>query len=290
MSVRFGRSVELILASELGPEAIQIGKRFFNSYTKRTTINGLRVRFQVEKTLGKDSNAATILVSNLSADTRAAFQTKPAHITLSAGYKGDNKIIYRGDIKDVESYREGTDWVTSITCGTGAHAIKGAHTSFSFGAGTTVKERLTRLAKDMGLSLPTNVKEGKSFIEQVSSGEVMHGPSMNIMKRVVGPGYSVSIQDDKLVVLEEDGVRFAAGTRIAQDTGMIGIPTIGPPRHEKGKPILTVKTLLNGDLQAGGFAQLRTDTVNGDYKCERVTHSGDTHGQEWYSSVEGPAL
>ena len=71
---------------------------------------------------------------------------------------------------------------------------------------------------------------------------------------------------------------------------MIGTPALGTPEEGTGKPVLTAKTLLNGDLQAGGYAQLRTDTVNGDYKVFRSTHMGDTHGQEWYTTVEGKSV
>ena len=289
MSILFGRTARLVLASQLDPKKVKVGKHFFNAYTKRTIIENLRIRFTVEKTLGKDPNSATILVTNLAEKTRAEFETKPTHITLSAGFDFKNKLLYKGDVKNAESFREGPDWITQITCGTGQHALSGARTSFSFGKGTSPATMVDKVLKGMGLKMPTNFEEGKEFINTLS-GKTISGPSVANVQKLVGPSYQFSIQDDVAVILKENGVRFAAGTRVSQDTGMIGIPTLSPPKHKGGKPVVLCKTFINGDIQAGGFITLDTLTVNGDFKNAKVTHTGDTHGQEWYTSVEGPKV
>lgn len=290
MAVRFGRTVILVLASQVSPAKKSNAGRFFRAYTRQTVIENLRIRFTVEKTLGKDSNSATIYITNLASKTRSEFQTKPAHITLNAGYAGENKMLYRGDIRSARSYRKGTEWETEVVCGTGEYAALHARVSASFGPGTTRMDMIKAVVDTFGLKMPSNVKGDASFLQQVASGKVLRGSSLEMLQKIAAPSHAISIQDDTLVIIKKNGVRFVTGIRIAQDTGMIGTPELGTPEQKGGKPVLTVKTLLNPDLQAGGYAQLRTDTLNGDYKIFRAVHTGDTHGQEWYTTIEGKSL
>lgn len=289
MTVRFIRYAEVVIASEIDPTKKDSETRFFNAFTKQTQIKDLWIRFHVEKTLSKDPNSATIRIANLAEKTRVMFEASTLHLTLNAGYVGDVKTLYKGDIVSTRTYREGANLITEITCGTGANA-RHAHSSFSVGNGTTKGNVVEKLLGGMGLKVPTTFAESKTAVQQIVSGKAFHGPTLGQVQGAVAPDYRVSIQDDKVVILEENGTRFASGTRIEQSTGMIGIPILSSPSKKGGKPTLEVKTLLNGELQAGGFVQLRTDTVNGDYGIGRIVHSGDTFGQEWYSSVEGQHL
>jgi hypothetical protein len=98
-----------------------------------------------------------------------------------------------------------------------------------------------------------------------------------------------SIQDGKLQILAPDATRRSnEALIISQDAGMIGSPEYGAP-SEKGKPpTLTVRTLLYPQITPGDKIQLitRTRTINGFFRVERVTHTGDTHGGDWQTSIE----
>lgn len=292
MTRSFQRKVQVTISS--GVSSGFKSDKVFNVFARQAVIENLRVSFEVVKSLSREPNTATVMIYNLAEGTRREFADKHAHLVLAAGYEGSPLAeLYRGDITDAKSYRNGPDWVTEISCGTGAKATRNARSSISLRKGGSNKDFITGLLKDAGLKMPANVDEFKSFFTGKSSenGKSVHGPTLeNLHKSLRKGGINMSIQDDTVIMIKEGGVRYGQAAVISEKTGMVGSPELGSPEKKKKKPVLSAKTLLRPDLKAGALLKVESRSINGSYKMLKVSHTGDTHGNPWYSDVEAVAI
>ena len=264
---------------------------FFGVGANALVVTDLRVTFQIEKNLGSDPNSATITIYNLTADTRARIEEKPLHVRIDAGYEDQLERLFVGDIRWSSSRREPPDWVTELQIGDGDRAFRYARVSRSYKSGVNQKTILAELSGNMGLKLPTNISEAKDLNDQYSSGVVLTGPTRNQMTKVLAKsGYSWSVQDGKLQALKATDKRTDQAFIVSQDTGMIGTPEFGAPEKKGKSPRLTVRMLLHPGLTPGGTIQMEAEVVKGLFRIERVSHMGDTHGQDWFSEVEAKPL
>lgn len=291
MSQRFNRAVKVSIASRLDNASRGKDERFFNKFTQLTTIEQLRVSFEITKTLKQDPNVAKIKIYNLSEKTRSEFQTLPAHLTLEAGHGSELKALYKGDITSGISKPEPPEWVTDILAGTGANAVRHARIGRSFKAGISVADMVKAGAKAMGLKRPQNITDAKTLLGTIKNGVTMSGPAMRELQKTLAPkGYNVSIQDDQLVALRDGDTRQVTAIVVSQATGMIGSPELGTPEAKGKAPILKVRMMIAPDLTPGGVIELEAARISGSFKVLQVKHTGDTHTNPWYSDIEAIAL
>jgi len=71
-----------------------------------------------------------------------------------AGFAGGGSLplLFGGDLREVQSYREGPDWVTTLSSGDGDVAKK-KRVNKSFGPGTPLKFAIEQVASELGLGL-----------------------------------------------------------------------------------------------------------------------------------------
>ena len=262
---------------------------FFGVGRNAIVIEDLRVRFSIEKSLGSDPNAAEIIIDNLAQPTRAKLQTLPLQVRLEVGYVDNIKIIYIGDLIWSESRREGTAWTTTLQLGTSARANRHARVNRSFGAGTTLRQVVREVVFAMGQNLPPETRD-PAFDKQYVSGFALHGRASRCLTQLLEPiNRTYSIQDNRLQILEKGKARNSKAYVISQDNGMIGIPEFGTPAR-KQKPVLHARSLLYPELYAGGRVQMDSQLIRGTFRINKVTHSGDTHGKTWETTIEGRPL
>jgi hypothetical protein len=70
------------------------------------------------------------------------------------------------------------------------------------------------------------------------------------------------------------------------NSGLIGSPQYATP-DTKGQPSkLKVKSLLQYQFRCGGVVAIKTDTIDGQFRIEKLKFQGDTAGQDWYADLE----
>lgn len=292
MARLFGRVAALTIARPLGA-ATSDPAGFFNQESNALVIERQRVRFVVEKSLGSTPNKAVIEVFNLAEITRAEVARTPLHVRLDAGYEDDPRRVFVGDLREGSglSRLEVVDWNTKLECADGIRAHRHARHARSYPAGASVREVLGDVAKSMGLKIPRNVEDAKELLDQFVTGTVASGPSAREMDRLLRPrGLGWSVQDGRLQILREGDVRADEAVVIAQDTGMVGSPEWAAPKKKGGKPAIAFRTLLDPRIAPGGRVRLISRAASGDFKVEKVKHTGDTHGPEWFTDVEAKVL
>ncbi len=278
MSRKFRREVAVTIAR---PTA------YFQS-TALATIRDLRVVFTVERGIGKEPNKCDVEIYNLAETSRAELQTKPIGLRLDVGYDGRLDRLFEGDLRFCSHQRERTEWVTRAQVGDGDRAFRYARVTRAYRAGVSARDVVRDIAASMGLSLPAQASAYEELSRQFASGEALFGPAQAELSRVLAAsGLTWSIQDGALQILRDVDTTKGTAVLISQDNGMIDAPDLGAPVKKNGPPVLTVKTLLNTDVKPGGKISVESRSVRGLYKVRKVLHQGDTHGQDFTTTIEG---
>lgn len=251
-------------------------------------ISELDVAFEIVKSLSPQTpNSAEIRVWNLNADHRKRLQElEKVFVSLEAGYVDGTSLLFRGDLRDVLSTRDGADWITTITSDSGRRARK-RRILKSFAPGATVQEVLTAAAKAMGVRLGnTAAKTVGAKIQGTQSSSFFNGYALagaierELDRLARSCGLEWSIQDDELQFLEQGKPLQELGIELTPDTGLIDSPEPG------NKGITEARCLMIPDLFPGRRIQITSEHVTGIYRAETTKHVGDTAGRDWYVDLE----
>ena len=293
MSVQqFGRKVSLIIGFDSG-EALDLSE--------------LRIVFRVQRGDLQTPNSARIRVYNVSANTARRAQSKEfTRVVLQAGYEGNYGIIFDGQIKQVRRGRESqTDTFIDITAADGDSAYNFAVVNTTLAAGSTPADHVAAVCTAMGQygvqqgdlpELPSN---------PLPRGKVMFGMARDFMRWTARTTQTVwSIQDGKVVMVPETAYMPGEIPVITSATGMVGLP-------QQTANGLEVKMLLNPSVKIGRLIWLDNASIqqyeyslnvgqqaeneriemqaklqdDGFYYVMLAEVSGDTRGEEWYTSV-----
>jgi hypothetical protein len=252
-----------------------------------SVITGLRVVFEIEKSLKPEPQKAVVAVYNLSDESRGKFVGKGLRVVLEAGYPDSLAVIYAGHTRDALSARENVDWVTKFECGTNERELAFARVSESFKPGASVfglvKKCVQAVAKDGG-----NLNSLEHVItDTFSSGYSAHGNAAQELTNLLEPrGYSWSVQDGRMQILRADEATADEPVLLSPDTGLVGSPELGAPIIKGGPSVLKVKSLLQAKLAPGKRFLLNSHSRSGVFRILKLAHKGDTHGGDWYTEME----
>lgn len=241
-------------------------------------LTGLRFRFTITKTSASTANEAKIEVFNVNPEHAARFIKAGTDILLMAGYQGNEQMIFTGQVRRGTRRVEGTDRILLIESGDGDKAIEKATVNKTLEKGCTNDDVAKECQAAMGVPTGhTDTLDDKPH----DRGKTVSGKASKVMdKVVVKHDAQWSIQDGQLVMLKGNNTRPNAVWLISDQTGMLG----SPEETEEG---LKVSTLLNPAYLIGGIAKIESAYINGGIRIEKIEHSGDTHGSEWCSKLEG---
>lgn len=279
--------------SEPSPNAIVIGGE---------NGTGLRVAFDVEKTLSSEPNKSAVIVSNLNEGSRRACADLPLCAILEGGYDGERHRLLRGDVTWADTSKDGGTWNTTLLVADGGRALQHARTSTAYRNATSVVDMVMQVAADMMLAgqggdyatMTSAEREAErrrllndaAKLVATKKGAVLDGRSRDVMDRLLRPyGYRWSVQDRQLVVLG-DGTRAGRVWPVDKAHGMKCEPERAAPDKDK-KQKVTIQCALYPQLEPGVRVRLTSRKLSGDFRVERVRHSGDTESAEsWTTEIE----
>lgn len=253
-------------------------------------LDGLRVQFRVDRTARPEPNTIDVSISNLSKATRDRIQATAVPVIVEAGYGDKTEVLGRGDCRTVLHRHDGTEWVTRVQAGDGERAYKGSRVHESFAPGSSQRDLIKKAMESMKLEMRDallKVLRGdwKGGQETFWHGATASGKSASLLTDALSSGgYSWSIQDGKIEILAANETTGEQAILLGSSAGLIGTPEAG----EDGT--IKARALLNGGLRPGRRIVVSSSHVDGTYRVERVTHLGDSRGQEWYSEVEGKLI
>lgn len=255
-------------------------------------IEGLFIRFEINKEADSKPNEGTIRIYNLNESTETQIRQRGVRVRLLAGYDGDFALVFDGDIRKVEKERHGVDRISVITIGGNVFRLTNAEFIRSYEGAVSLKTIVSDALPSFNLAqgavdmLPDNV-----FLHDFA----WSGRTYDLLDRVLRPqgiqwyetdgeiNFSVNgaTQDDLIYVINAD-------------TGMIGSPTIA----DNG---LRVQTLLNPRLRITGRVRIeslviddaaaqndvsaRAGEYQGIYKITKILHTGDNRAGHYFSEA-----
>lgn len=249
---------------------------------------GLRIQFDIALTDQKEPNCSKVIITNLSGTRRSSLQQKGVKILVEAGYLGTGRTrIFRGDVRSTDHIRSGPDWDTTMQIGDGERAFRYGRVAESFAPGTPASQVLRYMANASGLQIG-NIDDAAAATTQVfDQGYVVHGAwqkSMDRLCKSLDLGWS--IQAETLQVLSPNGSLQAQIPLISPSTGLIGSPQMGTPEKKSGTQLLKFKALLQ-PTRPSARVHLKSERYDADVIVKKCRFVGDTHGDEWYTEIEG---
>lgn len=262
-------------------------------------VSDLRMIFKVEKNVESEPNTLDLAIYNLAAPRRALVQQKHLKVRLLAGYEGASgpAELFSGGARQVYSKREGPDWVTRILCGDGEDEYRNTFFSGSFRAGTRLSDAAKNIAETLrraGLGLGNLPAQVGGYVGPVSTfekGVSVHGRAYVELQKVLKTmGFQMSVQDGQLQVLRETEAAPSTAVVLGPDSGLIGSPEHGTPEEKGGPSLVKARSLVQPRFRAGGPVILEAASFKGQYRVQKLRHTGDTAGGEWYSDIEARPL
>lgn len=276
----------------------------------------LRIQFEIEKTVKRTLNHATIKIFNLHPDNANRIKGEFDEVLVKVGYAGDPLVAFAGNVRHSYRYREGVDWITEIDAADGDFDLRNTIVNTTLAAGSSTSDAVSHIVGKMARTKLGHVvlKERKRIRGRVISGSVDKAFDLIAAESDV----QWSIQDGELVMVPVTSTLPTEAIVLSSDTGLLDAPEL----DDKG---ISATSLLNPRIRPNGKVQLDNNSFrlkvlidhkfsatakpkvqhttkpkkvkklerldpDGIYKVLKVVHKGDTRGDEWKSEVLCVAL
>jgi len=256
-----------------------------------TLIKDLRISFKVIKTEKESTNSASIMIHNMDRNTANKVAVAKNKVILRAGYSDEGIAnLFFGDITSVTISKDGTDRILEIKAHDGQYAIQNKNITVSYSAGTTKQKIFNDLVLAFGIPL---ANQSVVVSGQYSNGWAFAGKVKDALSELLeSVNKNWSIQNEQLVVSGSNDVIQRTGLLISPDTGLIDMPESLSDQDEKQTENIDVpkrfriKCLLFPQLFPNIELKLQSSTVNGTYKVESVSFTGDNYEGDFMSDVQ----
>lgn len=283
MARQFNRAYELTIISSTGESRI---------------IKTLKVNFEITKSILSFPNLARISIYNANSETLSLLNKKFTKVILNAGYAGDLRLLFKGEIRNVFKSKVGTDRVATIYAADGEQAWQNATFNKTFSENISIKsavEEVLKTFKDITIGSIAGVPE----VADKLRGQSLSGSSKDILDNFADEyGFTWSIQDEEIIITPiEEPLQGDEAVLVNAATGMIGSPTI----TEIGADVTTLLNprmlpnrafkieSINADVQLGNlfFRSIPRTDAEGTYKIQEVVFRGDSREGDWICTSKG---
>jgi len=242
------------------------------------------VKIKVDRKKMASTNKANITIYNLGKATRNKLYKDRYdminywQIKIEAGY-GDNDRsdfsnmlnlpeIFRGNIYECNSQKDGNNWITSIDAFDGMYGIQNGFVSQTFNAGTTNKNIVQSLIGTMSKLTPGSL--GSPTDGSITKGQVIFGQSKKELNTQTNGQWF--IDNEKVHVLGDDEV---IGDQIIKLDSSLLRKT--PKRSET---FLDVDCLFFPEANIGQIIAFESEEeiYNGQYACWGLSHDFNYSG------------
>lgn len=264
-------------------------------------IKDLRINFEITKSIISFPNLCKLVIYNPNRDTLSSLQKKFTKITLNAGYEGNIRLLFKGEIRNVFQSKIGVDRLITIYAGDGERDWQNATFNKTFSETVAVNIAIEEVIKSFK-EVTRGTIEGLPQTADKLLGQTLSGSSKDILDQFADEyGFDWSIQDGELIITPIDSpLEGDEAVLINAVTGMLGSPTV----TEIGADVTTLLNpnllpnrafkieSINADVQLGNlfFRNVKRTSAEGTYKIQEVMFKGDSREGDWSSSVKGKIL
>lgn len=269
--------------------------------------NTLKIAFTIDKDTTKESNKGKLEIYNLSATTRKSIEQPDGEVEIYAGYEkaGGAVLCFKGTVVYGYTTEDTTDSITHLELADGVVALRDSYCSLSYGVNVAAKVIIQRCANEMGVPLVYGKDVGD--LEAYQNGFSFIGKAKDALTEVCNArGLSWSIQNNILQVIKAGGTSTNRGLVFSAYSGLIGSPErVIQAEYESDKTTAKRKakekaqkneirkkrgwrihTLLAPTVCPADLVKIESKLVNGWFRVEKVSHSGEYNGNQWESALE----
>jgi hypothetical protein len=247
-------------------------------------FDGLRVSFEVTKTLGGEPNKSTMSIYGLDTQTYQMLLAKERELVvqLFAGHEIPGLIFQGNPVKAGLAYKiEPPERVLTVEAKDGYRSYQRGRMKKSFAGEVTMTQVLEEAAASLGIPLDTVDIPGDIRFTQ---GVHLRGPAHRVLDRLAqSTGSDWSIQNGKLQFLPKSKVRRDSGPLYATELNNI---ISHPTKKEKG---IELTVILDPSIAPGDRFEVRDDDYplfNGVYKASAIRHTGDNWDTAFFTEIE----
>lgn len=264
-------------------------------------IRDLRIRFEITKSVLSFPNLAKLIIFNPSKTTIDALEGKFTKIILNAGYEGNIRLLFKGDVRNAFQGKTSTDRTVTVFAGDGQRDWQNASFNKTFKENVSISSAIDEVLKTFKDSV-IGALEGIPTIADKLRGQTLSGSSKDILDNFADEyGFTWSIQDGEIVTTPiEEPLQGTEAVLVTSATGMIGSPIV----TEIGADVTTLLNprlfpnsafkieSVNADIQLGNlfFREIPRTSAEGTYKIQEVSFKGDSREGDWLSSVKGRTI
>lgn len=284
----------------------QVARQYKRSYDltiiptddEARVIKDLRINFEITKSILSFPNLCRLNIYNPNEDTLAVLQKKFTKIVLNAGYEGDVRLLFKGEVRNVFQNRAGVDSLITVYAGDGERDWQNATFNKTFTENVTISSAIEEVLKTFE-DVTVGVVNGLPQVADKLRGQTLSGSSKDILDQFADEyGFDWSIQDGEVIITPvESPLEGDEAVLVNAATGMLGSPTV----TEIGADVSTLLNprllpnkafkieSVNADIQLGNlfFRNIKRTTAEGTYKIQEATFKGDSREGDWVSSVKG---
>jgi hypothetical protein len=271
---------------------------------------GLRISFDIQKTIYRTPNQALIKIYNLTPAHEKQIDKEFNDVVINAGYVGNTRLLFRGNIRFTHFYRDGNDHVAEINAADGDKDFNGALVNFTLASGHSDEDTVKKLLTSFRATTMGHV-HGKHLKRERIRGRTYSGNARDVLDKIAreNDGHW-SIQDGMLILVPVDSTLPNEAIEVSADTGLLGAPEV----NDKG---ITIKVMLDSRIIPGGKLWLRNNEIkqkhlasaltgqkrklkgpkipvrpdpDGVYKVYAARFVGDTRGEEWSTECKTVGL
>ena len=241
---------------------------------------GLRVLFETYAATKSGGKPSTVQVYNLSQETISRIMDG-MNVSLIAGYDDDNGVTDQGAVTRSRTFWTGRERITEIQIQPAAQiAAASAKFEMEYPEGPI---QLRQIVQDCLSALGTTATSLDAIPDVTVDDFQAAGSAKRTLERELKQHMITWSQRLGEVVFYPVGapVPGAATHQVSETSGLIG----SPAPSEQGATIMVHfdRTILVGDVLS-----LESRDVSGSFKAVKVEHSGDTYGnQAWSTKIEG---
>jgi len=238
----------------------------------------LSLEFDINRNDLASASTASLRVYNLAQKKRDLVRRSPVdfdriiEVELRAGYGNTNlPIIFRGQVSEAWSVREGVNFITQLELFDGGRAYIQAVIDMSFSGGTPFNDIINKIVDNVVGQTP-GLTKGKisnfSGTLPVNRGNTYSGPGLEVLKDLTGDG--MFIDNGTINCLTPgDFLPVQIIPVINSASGLLGTPRLEFPK-------VIVNVLFSPNLAVGQNVKLETDSSKfaGFYQIIAISHRG----------------
>lgn len=258
-------------------------------------VSELRCTFQIEKSISETPNYAEIVLYNLSAQTEHSIIKEGAKVILEAGYQNPQYgLIFSGDIvQPLRGKEDNTTYTLTLVSQDGDLFYNKGIINTSFRAGQSQRAVLENIVKQSSNALELGQISDNLSQTELPRGKAFFGLTRDYFRQIAKSEQAAFyINNNKIDFVKAMDLPANEIIKLNGKSGLIGMPE----QTEEGvqatcllNPLLDLNKMVAIDFSSiqrqkvDRNSELKNIAGSGVFKIIKITHKGDTRGDEWYT-------